>query len=61
MILSFAMAEKILPIAASLIGKVYTALTSKSPVSIEDEMKQLEALRLKSSEEVIAEADAKSQ
>lgn len=60
MVITAATAVQVLPYLMSMIGKVITALTTKDPVSIEEEMKVLDELRLRPKEEVIKEADAAS-
>jgi hypothetical protein len=60
MILTVATATQLLPLVVSLVGKIYTALTTPDPVSIDEEIAQLEALRLRNAEEIIADADKAS-
>jgi hypothetical protein len=57
MVITAATAVTLLPYLMSMIGKIITALTTKDPVSIEEEIKVLDELRLRPSSEVIAEAD----
>jgi hypothetical protein len=50
-------AIQILSIAIALLSKAHQVLATGEPQSIEEELKRLEAARLRPSDEIIAEAD----
>lgn len=60
MVITAATALELLPILVSILGKTYSAIKTGKPQNIEEEINRLNAARLKTSDEIIAEADAGS-
>ena len=50
-------ALQMLPVVIDILKKLYLALSTGKPQSIDEEFKRLEAARLRPSEDVIADAD----
>jgi hypothetical protein len=57
MIITAATVIEVLPMLISLFQKICTTITTGDPQNISDEIKALEAARLKSSQAIIDEAD----